>query len=92
MSYELWMCPVCHRQVSMVPGGGMRVHSRTGEPQDPQCPGTGYSVFLDHAQQMAARGLDKDGKELKTDEEDPEIAHFARTMATPGSVLAPRTD
>lgn len=65
MSYERYTCPVCKRPVSMVQGAGMRVHSRTGVPQDPQCPGTGYSVFLDHAQQMAARGLDKDGARLR---------------------------
>lgn len=84
MSYELWTCPVCKRRVSMAPGAGMRVHSRTGRPEDPQCPGTGYSVFLDYKKQMAQRGLDKDGRALKAEDDNPEIARFAHTMVTPG--------
>jgi hypothetical protein len=64
MSYEPYTCPVCKRQVTMVPGGGMREHSRTGRPQDPQCPGTGYSVFHGHGEQMAVRGLDENGRRL----------------------------
>lgn len=85
MSYEPYTCPVCKRQVSMVPGGGMRVHSRTGRPDGAACPGTGYSVFLDHAQQMAARGLDRYGQPLK-DGPDAATAHFVDTMATPDEV------
>ena len=85
MSYEPYTCPVCQRQVSMVPGGGMREHSRTGRPDAVACPGTGYSVFLDHAQQMAARDLDADGQRLKAGP-DPATAHFVETMATPDGV------